>query len=668
MSDLYSSISKQLLLDSEASETTFAESFMHLFTECLSAAGIDDDVYISYFRSDLGEISGMSFDEISGELCAYTTWAESTSSLVAVKKSSIEQKIRDAEKYLRNLFSGKIKDVDSALEVSDLNKNIKSLWTKKKIKKMSIRVGILGKFNGNFDSVFQIDNKQIRIDIWDFDKLIHYLEENAPGESISIDFDPAIPILSTSGNRDIRVLVGVINGDQLANAYNEFGSRLLELNVRSFLEIKGAVNKGIRETLLSQPELFMAYNNGITATAVHADFTQNSANLIGVRSLKNLQIVNGGQTTATISHVKFVDETSVSDVEVPIKIVLVADELRDKYVPLISRFSNTQNKVTTVDFSSNHEFHKSIESYSRDIWVPNEVSAEISHKWFYERMRGQYVFEFGKASTPVEINRFKLEFPNKCKFNKAEVAKWLNAWNQLPHVVSLGQEKNFKYFMNDLGNRNWMKRDEDFKNLVAQGILFREAEKIVTELKFGGYRANIVAYTISKLSHATSMRIDFNLIWETQGIDKVLVSEMTKISKSVFKILTSPEGTKNVTEWAKKEKCWEKIKELPWTVDKKLISKLLESAQVEERLREIQSSVLSEEEQLELDYVKSFPSGVWFGLSKWAVETNNLLPWQRSLAVGIGRLLSADKTPSVKQNKQAKLAMEKAILKGFKTN
>src|SRR5262245_2821362 len=40
-------------------------------------------------------------------------------------------------------------------------------------------------------------------------------------------------------------------------------------------------------------------------------------------------------------------------------------------VPDISRYSNTQNKVTLVDFSSNHPYHVKVEKITRSLWAPS---------------------------------------------------------------------------------------------------------------------------------------------------------------------------------------------------------------------------------------------------------------------------------------------------------
>ncbi|WP_234911303.1 AIPR family protein, partial [Vibrio anguillarum] len=114
------------------------------------------------------------------------------------------------------------------------------------------------------------------------------------------DFGGGIPILKASGGSDaLESYLAVIPGKQLAEIYDKWGPRLLEANVRSFLQVRGKVNKGIRDTIRDEPHMFFSYNNGLSATAdnIEIDKTDSGYQLV---SVNNLQIVNGGQTTASL--------------------------------------------------------------------------------------------------------------------------------------------------------------------------------------------------------------------------------------------------------------------------------------------------------------------------------------------------------------------------------
>lgn len=233
-------------------------------------------------------------------------------------------------------------------------------------------------------------------------------------------------------------------------ALSSAGSRLLELNVRSFLQARGKVNRGIRDTILSDPGHFLAFNNGISVTAEELGVQRSSDGSLSIRSIKGLQIVNGGQTVASIHRAKNRDKADLSRIAVQAKITVVEPGHQDDLVPFISRYSNTQNKVNETDFSANHPFHVRIQKLSEQIWAPGETS-----RWFYERARGQWeVARAREGTTPARVRAFDQKAPRKQKVDKTLLAKAVNAWSERPHVVSLGGQKNFVRFMEDVAVRH----------------------------------------------------------------------------------------------------------------------------------------------------------------------------------------------------------------------
>ena len=114
----------------------------------------------------------------------------------------------------------------------------------------------------------------------------------------------------------------VLPGELISRLYDQYGARLFEFNVRSFLQARGNVNKGIRETLRSEPERFLAYNNGLTATADEIEVGQLHGETV-IRRLRGLQIVNGAQTTASIHRARKVDKIDISRVAVSMKLTRV---------------------------------------------------------------------------------------------------------------------------------------------------------------------------------------------------------------------------------------------------------------------------------------------------------------------------------------------------------
>jgi hypothetical protein len=306
----------------------------------------------------------------------------------------------------------------------------------------------------------------------------------------------------------------------LADVYEKYGTRLLELNVRAFLGIRGrkTVNAGLRHTILEEPSHFLAYNNGIVATADEIEISNGAGGMLGITSLRGLQIVNRGQTTASLHRARKQDK---SNLDGSAKIIKVKADNLDTMVAAVSRSANSQNTVQPADFSANDPFHVTIETLANNTWLPDQKG-----RWFYERARGSYGAAETKASFRAsEKRRFAAETPKQRRFSKTDLAKYLNAWGGRPDLVSFGNQKNFQSFMQGLKEQypDGFEPDESwFRAFVAKAILFRAVQTIVKAGKFPAYQANISAYTVACLSWKTSGHIDFERIWLHQAISTEL--------------------------------------------------------------------------------------------------------------------------------------------------
>jgi len=345
---------------------------------------------------------------------------------------------------------------------------------------------------------------------------------------------------------------------------------LLEQNVRTFLQLRGKINKGIRATIMHDPEMFFAYNNGITATARDVT-TIMSDNGIAVTTLRDLQIVNGGQTTASLFHTNYKDKASLENVFVQMKLSVVDVEKSEEVVPKISEYANTQNKVNAADFFSNHPYHVRMEEFSRRLWAPAQQGAQRETKWFYERARGQYADAQSKL-TRGEKKRFQAEYPKKQMFRKTDMAKFENVWDDKPTYVNLGAQKNFAYYAARIG-KAWDQNSDQFnefyyKRVVARAIVFRTTEKLISAQPWydGGYRANTVAYTIAMLSlicAEVKREFDFIHVWEQQEISSATIQTIEIIAKRVRNVMMNPPShISNIGEWCKKDGCWTRMQDL----------------------------------------------------------------------------------------------------------
>ncbi|MFZ4663205.1 MAG: AIPR family protein, partial [Caldilineaceae bacterium] len=380
-----------------------------------------------------------------------------------------------------------------------------------------------------------------------------------------IKYDSVIPCLAMSASQaDYSTYVAIIPGEILCKIYAEYGSRLLERNVRSFLQAKGNVNKGIRQTILREPHRFLAYNNGISATAEAVQLVDLPNGGQGIAGIRDFQIVNGGQTTASLYQAVRKDNADISGIYVQTKLTVVDRNRMNEIVPLISRYANNQNKVTEADFSANDPFHIRVEELSRTIWAPAVDGTQRQTRWFYERVRGQYADAKNRELTPAKQKAFALTHPNAQKFTKTDLAKFEYTWSQLPNIVSLGAQKSFAKFTIDLTEKSYPEPDETyFTHLIAKAILFKDAEKIVQNERFGGYRANIVTYTLAYLSFKAQQDIDLDTIWKQQRLTPLLQQAIQIISRKIHYVITNPPNGRNITEWCKKESCWKAVQDIP---------------------------------------------------------------------------------------------------------
>lgn len=493
--------------------------------------------------------------------------------------------------------------------------------------------------------------------IWDLQRLKAMYESSREREAVEIALSsfgsPGIPCIEAAQTDNLRSFLCVIEGSLLADLFERYGSRLLEGNVRSFLGMKGGVNKGIRKTIQDSPSLFFAYNNGIAATAAQITIENIDGRPL-VTGLVDLQIVNGGQTTASILNARKKDRLSLDGVTVQMKLTEVNRDDAHDLIPKIAEFANTQNKVAVADFFANHPFHRKIEEISRRLQVPTKAGARVQSKWFYERSRGQFQNE-RLYLTKAKKDAFDLEYPSEQVINKTDLAKYDSTWRERPYWASLGAQKNFKKFADQFSSKNedvtdseyWTTispnyGDDYYQHMVAVAILWKRTESIVSagrgDWYEGDYRPQIVAYSLSLLFHSLrgiGNELDLGQIWTRQSIDGMLESCVRNLAIAVQKvILTPPQGMTNVGEWAKREACWEKIRQLVvpctgqlehWSVSKEDYRKERHGGKKQGKQDD---GIVLQKTVLDLT-----TSGYWEALLKWPRFGEFVFPEDRKLVV-----------------------------------
>lgn len=321
------------------------------------------------------------------------------------------------------------------------------------------------------------------------------------------------------------------------------------------------MNKGIGETLKRAPERFMAYNNGIVLVADEMRMGRAENGAPGILWLKGMQIVNGGQTTASLYFTKKKEpKTDISRVRVPAKIILLRSDDpagEEGLISDISKYANSQNAVKLSDLSANKPFHIRAEQLSLTTYCPDGTS-----RWFYERAAGSYKTMLAReGSTPAKLRKLKTDIPASRKITKTDLAKFLNAWDREPHHVSFGAQKNFERFMAGLTDaENQPDRSLPdvvaWKHMVVKAIIFKTSHKLIRSM-FPAFQANITAYTVSVLSERIGERLDLDRIWQNQTISGQLQEQIQVWAREVSDKLQRSANGRMISEWAKKPECWD---------------------------------------------------------------------------------------------------------------
>jgi hypothetical protein len=535
--------------------------------------------------------------------------------------------------------------------------------------------------------VASIDGVVSECQIWDVERLFQLCGSASGRNILEIDFkefgSKGIPCLEASGatTDDFESYLCIIPGTLLADIYDKYGSSLLEGNVRSFLSTKVAVNKKIRTTILQQPECFFAYNNGISATAMDVQFEHTERGLFLV-SARDFQIINGGQTTASLSSARYnyKDKSNLDMIFVQMKLTVInhtlEDEVATTLVQNISRSSNSQNKVSDADFFSTHPFHVQMERCSGRLGARGTGGLQFETKWFYERARGQYL-QKQMRMTSGEKKKFLLQNPKDQLITKTDLAKVRNTWDKVPHIVSKGAQSNFNDFAQKI-SKAWEKDDgllfgdHYFQESVALCLLFRFTEKMIPQQVWyqQGYRANIVTYTIALLHKLITDKfpqkdLDLMGIWVRQTVPSAIQIILIELSELVYDKLTDPRrDVENVTQWCKREGCWQSVQNIQYELNSNIEDCLIELDDIRIGTQE---AIVNRRNELETDTmtkVIEITSDQWhtimdFALSKKMVNSEELT------ALRIACQLP-QKVPTPAQSKKLIALLERTHEEGFK--
>jgi hypothetical protein len=512
-------------------------------------------------------LSGYSISDDSDQLDLFVSLYAGVDDLTPIADSEAKMAAERCLRFLTLCAEGKMaQKLDPSSDVRSLAETLQAIFNdleQVRIYVITDRVAKSKSFKTR-----EVGGKAIRLEVMDIERLHRHTSEGKPRDELVVDFNEvsgsSLPCVYVPGeNDDYDYAMTAVPGEALRLLYEKFGARLLEANVRSFLSVKGkGVNAGIQSTIRSAPERFMAYNNGIVIVADEMVLGKTSQGEQGIAWLKGLQIVNGGQTTASLYFTKRkYPDTDLARVRVPAKIIVMKAQDSAKEEALvsdISRYANSQNAVRQSDLSANKPFHVEIEKHSRSVYCPDGVN-----QWFYERAAGSYnTLLVREGNTPARLKALKEAIPSTRRVTKTDLAKYLNAWDRKPDIVSRGSQKNFDSFMAELspvdGQEVPLPNVADFKAMIAKAKLYRDTQKLLRPM-FQAFQANVTAYTIAVLSEKLGARIDLDRIWNKQAASPELMSQIATWAKEVNDTLHATSGGRMVSEWAKRPECKEAV-------------------------------------------------------------------------------------------------------------
>jgi hypothetical protein len=652
LKELYHEVNSLAFADEDGAskEDKFTEYIMEVLTEAGETEGVRLCRYEKENRWEniQFKINGYAIEEGYETLDIFISSFRDTNQLYRLGKPEFDKLIKWSTGFLNAALKGYLGDIEPSSEAYGLAKLI--------LEKRNdfIRVNLFILSNGVIPheapkkfKLKSIEDITFNFHIWDAERLHRLSQSKYNREPIEIDFKETlgevIPCLEMPGENEFyECYLAIVPGKILAALYQNYGTRLLESNVRAFLQQTGRVNRGIRDTIRHEPYMFLPYNNGLATTAQEVKTEKLDNGRLVIASVRDFQIVNGGQTTASLFHTaKKYKDADLSQVFVQMKLTVIKDEdKKNDTVPYISRYANSQNKVSELDLTSNNPFLQRLEELSRTTFAIDPEDSNKQTIWFFERVKGQYREALNKEPTKTLKAAFKLKYPRNQMIIKSGIAKYLNIWKQLPHHVSKGGQKNYNHFLKDAEKEFKKKKPTRiyWEDIIANAILFISTDKLFGRknqdpIGDTNIKSYTVAYTLSYLHYLTNNRINLGRIWEKQAIDEALQVELKKGLKFVYEFLNSLDAAL-ISEAAKAEKTWEKLKEQTHhPMDMEVINRYLISDKEHKSRYETDENDTEEVNKYnDLHKITNLGVKFWDGLQRYNINTGILTTYQDNIA------------------------------------
>ncbi|MHC2288695.1 AIPR family protein [Bradyrhizobium barranii] len=592
----------------------------------------------------------------------------------ALGSSEFDSLVRFASSLVTAVEAGR--ELDERPEVVELVKHIRDEGEALR----EVRVIVVSNLRINADDLeAESGSRRYRSEQYDIDRLYRISDMTIRRSDIQLDFRKLIgrgvPCLEVSGkDYNYKTYLMTLDGETLYKIFERYGSKLYELNLRSYLQPKTSVNKKMLETIKTTPVRFLAYNNGICATADDIDAGLEHGQTV-IRKLVGFQIVNGAQTTSTIHRARKAGD-DVSQIHVSVKLTRVDGADLEEFIPRITEYANTQNPIKAADLQSNIKFHRSVELLSESTWCPDGDS-----RWFYERARGAYEAAYLRyGTTPKKKREFREECPKSQKFGKTELAMDLVAWKGEPQKVCLGAQKNFNYFMNKLDEFVPAGQEPDgkfYRDAVSVGIVYDSAARAVRKAAIPAYRAQITAYLVARCAAEFGEAFRLDRVWSEQEITDELFELMVDWSLAIQKSIIASANGQNVTEWCKKDGCWEEVRTVKLEMkavppealpeDKDPLFSITPAPLKEAPVDRVENDTSGDEIRVssldDVELCRRLNEYAWVKIAQWGAETRTLSDFERKIVATMQQMAVGGwhRDPSPKQAKHAGRIARRAI-------
>lgn len=637
----------------DSKENKFTEYVMEKLAESGETEGVRLCPYIkeNKFENIQFKINGYALEEGYENIDIFISHYVDTNEHYRVLKADFDKQIKWSSAFVNAALKGHLDEIEPSSEAYGLARILSQ--NRNDIIRIRIFLVSNGEITHDTPRDFQLKNMEdilIRFEIWDIERLYRLEQSKGNREPIELDFEEmlgkTIPCLEMPVKNDLyECYLAIVPGNILAFLYQNYGTRLLESNVRAFLQQTGKINQGIRDTIRFKPHMFLTYNNGLSTTAQEVRTRRSEDGHLEIVSIKDFQIVNGGQTTASLFHTsRKYKEADIDGVFVQMKLTVIKDEdKKTETVPLISRFANSQNKVTELDLTSNNPFLQRLEELSRTTYAIHPDDRSKQTIWFFERVSGQYKEALNKENTKSKQDSFKMKFPKDQVLIKSDVAKVMNIWRLQPFHVSKGSQKNYINFLKEIEKEPKSKKINRvyWEDIVANAILFKETDKLfgrknINAIGDTNIKSHTISYTLAYFHYKTDNKLNLGAIWRSQRIEDKLLDELRKLIIFTYNFFTNLDAAL-ISEAAKSDKTWLKLRDIknhPMNMD--VVSQFLISEEDYKIRYETETNDSKEVAKYNsLQEISSLGLKFWDGLCLFMLKKDCLSIFQQNIVTSI---------------------------------